>query len=45
MDGNKDESNRCIGLAEQCLKLGDTERALKYLKKSERLFPSTRARG
>jgi len=45
MEGNKDESNRCIKLAETCLRLGDTEQALKYLNKAERLFPSARARG
>jgi len=45
MEGNRDESNRCIRLAEKCLKLGDTEQALKYLKKAERLFSSMRARG
>jgi len=45
MDGNRDESNRCIKLAEKCLKLGNREQALKYLNKAERLFPSTRARG
>ena len=45
MEGNKDESNRCIKIAEKCLKLSDTEQALKYLSKAERLFPSTRARG
>ena len=45
MDGNKDESNRCIRLAEKCLQLGDTQQALKYLNKAERLFPSARARG
>jgi len=45
MEGNKDESNRCIKLAEKCLRLGDTEQALKYLNKAERLYPSTRARG
>ena len=45
MEGNRDESNRCIRFAEKCLKLGDTEQALKYLNKAERLFPSMRARG
>jgi len=45
MEGNRDESSRCIKLAEKCLKLGDTEQALKYLNKAERLFPSVRARG
>jgi len=45
MEGNKDESSRCIKLAEKCLRLGDTEQALKYLNKAERLYPSTRARG
>jgi len=45
MEGNREESNRCIKFAEKCLKLGDTEQALKYLNKAERLFPSTRARG
>jgi len=45
MEGNKDDSYLCIRLAEKCLKLGDSEQALKYLNKAQRLFPSTRARG
>jgi DnaJ family protein B protein 12 len=44
MEGNKDESERCIRLAEKFLTIGDTEQALKYLYKSERLYPTTRAR-
>lgn len=44
MDGNKDESERCISLAIKYSKLGDREKALKFLHKAERLYPSQKAK-
>lgn len=44
MDGNKDESERCIGIAEKFINEGQREKAVKYLNKAERLYPSTRAK-
>lgn len=45
MDGNKDESERCISLAQKCLAAGDTSKALKFLNKAEKLYPSQKAKG
>lgn len=45
MEGNRDESEKCIRLAEKYLALGDKEKAKKFLFKAERLFPSERASG
>lgn len=45
MDGNKDESDRCIQLAEEHINDGLRDKALKYLEKAERLYPSQRAKG
>lgn len=45
MDSNKEESERCIRLAEKFLQYSDIEQALKYLYKAERLYPSQRAKG
>ena len=44
MDGNKDESEKCINIALKCLKLGEKEKALKFLNKANRLYPSDKAR-
>jgi len=40
MEGNKDEAERCRRLGEKCLKEGNKEKALKFLEKSLRLYPS-----
>jgi DnaJ family protein B protein 12 len=45
MDSNRDESERCIELAKYCIKDNDNEKALKFLLKAERLFPSPEAKG
>jgi Tfp pilus assembly protein PilF len=45
MEGNKDESERCISLAIQYSKQGDDEKALKFLNKAERLYPTQKAKG
>ena len=45
MEGNKDEAERCIQLAHEQKRKGDTEAALKFLQKAERLYPSNKAKG
>lgn len=45
MDGNKDESEKCISIALKYIRTGDKEKALKYLYKAERLYPSKNASG
>ena len=45
MDGNRDESERCIKLAEEYIKLGLNEKAKKFIYKAERLYPSKQAKG
>ncbi|GFR73911.1 DnaJ homolog subfamily B member 12-like [Elysia marginata] len=43
MDGNKDESERCITIALRCIAAGDKDKARRFLQKSEKLYPSKRA--
>ena len=45
MDGNKDESERCIKIAQKYYSDGDKERAIKFLNKAERLYPTEKAKG
>lgn len=45
MEGNRDESERCIHLAQKFHASGDKEKAKKFLLKAERLFPSQKASG
>jgi len=45
MDGNRDESERCIKLAEDYIKRGLTDKAKKFLYKAERLYPSKQGKG
>lgn len=44
MEGNKDESERCIHISQKYLNEGDRAKALKYLYKAEKLYPSQRAK-
>lgn len=44
MDGNKDEAERCIEIAIKSLSEGKIERADKFLRKAESLFPTQRAK-
>lgn len=44
MEANKHESNRCIEIAITALSSGDSDRAEKFLKKAENLYPSQRAK-
>ena len=45
MEGNKDESQKCINIAKRCIDAGHYEKAIKFLHKSERLYPSKSAKG
>lgn len=45
MDGNKDDGEKCITLAMKCIEIGNIPKALKFLHKAERLYPSDRAKG
>ena len=45
MEGNRDDSEKCLRVAEKYLRAGDKEKALKFLNKAERLYPSKRAKG
>ncbi|KAK3707439.1 hypothetical protein QZH41_011916 [Actinostola sp. cb2023] len=40
MEGNKDEALKCRRLAEKYLGQGDEEKAIKFLKKADRLYPT-----
>ncbi|CAM1331987.1 DNAJB12 (predicted), partial [Pycnogonum litorale] len=44
MEGNKDESERCVEYAEKCINSGSREKAMKFLNKAEKLYPSNKAR-
>ncbi|XP_044761875.1 dnaJ homolog subfamily B member 14-like [Coccinella septempunctata] len=44
MDGNKDEADRCIQLAQKYIEEGNREKAEKFLHKAERLFPTQKAK-
>ncbi|CAG2164392.1 unnamed protein product [Oppiella nova] len=43
MDGNRDESERCIRLAKTLIAQNETQKAIKFLMKAQRLFPSQEA--
>lgn len=45
MDGNKDEAQKCINIALEAIKSGDLQRAEKFLRKANNLFPSQKAKG
>jgi len=45
MEGNKDESERCISIAKSYLLKDDNQKALKFFQKSQKLYPSTYAQG
>ncbi|XP_060914075.1 dnaJ homolog subfamily B member 14 [Labrus mixtus] len=44
MEGNRDEAERCIDIATRALEAGDREKALRYLNKAEKLYPTVRAK-
>ncbi|CAG2120604.1 unnamed protein product, partial [Medioppia subpectinata] len=43
MDGNRDESEKCIQLAKIFAANSETQKAIKYLIKAQRLYPSQAA--
>lgn len=45
MEGNRDEAEKCIHIATKALQAGDKEKALKFLNKAEKLYPTSRAKG
>ncbi|XP_041075181.1 dnaJ homolog subfamily B member 14-like [Polyodon spathula] len=44
MEGNKDEAEKCILIARKALEAGDKEKALKFLNKAEKLYPTDKAK-
>nr|XP_033797819.1 dnaJ homolog subfamily B member 12 [Geotrypetes seraphini] len=44
MEWNRDEAERCIAIAVTAIKNGNTEKALRFLAKAQKLFPTDRAR-
>lgn len=45
MESNRDEAERCIQIAAQALRDFKIEKAEKFLKKAEKLYPSQKAKG
>lgn len=45
MEGNRDEAEKCIGIARDALEAGDRDRALRFLSKAQKLYPTDTARG
>lgn len=44
MEGNKDEAERCVEIAERCLSEGHRDKAEKFLLKAEKLYSTQRAK-
>lgn len=45
MESNRDEAERCIEIAAQALRDSKMEKAEKFLKKAEQLYPTEKAKG
>lgn len=45
MEGNRDEAEKCINIATKAFEAGDKEKALKFLNKAEKLYPTEKAKG
>ena len=45
MESNKEESEKCVLIAQKAIAVGNKEKAIKFLKKSLNLYPSTKAKG
>lgn len=45
MESNRDEAERCISIALNAIKSQKADKALRFLEKAERLFPTAKARG
>lgn len=44
MEGNKDEADRCVDIGIAALKTGNIERAEKFFRKAENLYPMQRTK-
>uniref|UniRef100_A0A8C7HVY2 DnaJ heat shock protein family (Hsp40) member B14 n=1 Tax=Oncorhynchus kisutch TaxID=8019 RepID=A0A8C7HVY2_ONCKI len=44
MEGNRDEAEKCINIATKALEAGDKDKAVKFLNKAEKLFPTYKAK-
>ncbi|XP_070804356.1 dnaJ homolog subfamily B member 14 isoform X2 [Pituophis catenifer annectens] len=44
MEGNRDEAEKCIGIAREALETGNRERALRFLNKAQKLYPTETAK-
>lgn len=44
IEGNKDEADRCLDIAQIAFTAGNIEKAERFLLKAERLYPSARAK-
>ncbi|RVE41751.1 hypothetical protein evm_013601 [Chilo suppressalis] len=44
IEGNKDEADKCIEIAQSAFSVGNVEKAEKFLLKAERLYPTARAK-
>lgn len=44
MEGNRDEAEKCIHIATIALEDGDKEKALRFLNKAEKLYPTDKAK-
>ena len=45
MESNKEESYRCLDLAEKAWRSGDKEKAERLAKKAQKLYPSNESKG
>lgn len=45
MESNRDEAERCIGIALAAVKANQPDKARRFLEKAQRLYPSQRVRG
>lgn len=45
MESNKDEAERCISIALKAIQSNQPDRALRFLEKAQRLYPTPRVRG
>lgn len=44
MEGNRDEAEKCIHIATKALEDGDKEKALRFINKAEKLYPTDKAK-
>lgn len=44
MEGNRDEAEKCMHIATKALEAGDKEKALRFLNKAEKLYPTDKAK-